>query len=385
MALLARAKELEAQGRSIIHMEIGEPDFVTPEPVIKAAQESLTQGLTHYTPAIGMPELREAISAYYQSRDQVYIPAQDIVVTPGASGALMLILGVLIDSGDKVLMSDPGYPCNRHFVSLMGGEAIGIPVDADSQYQLTLDGVKRRWDSSTKAVMLASPANPTGTVIPDDELKAIVAFVEQQRGYVIVDEIYHGLIYANQAKTAAGMSDCVFVINSFSKYFNMTGWRLGWLVAPRSANTGNSGHVSEAVRNIDKLAQNIFLAPPTISQCAALAAFSAESLAILEQRKSIFRERRDYLLPALRELGFTISVPPQGAFYLYADCGKLLSSDYADSFQLSETLLEQAGVAITPGIDFGHHKPGQHVRFAYTTSIDKLEEGVSRLKAFFKQ
>ena len=341
---------------------------------MEAAKESLSAGITHYTPAVGLPALREAISKFYQSRYQVAIPAENIIVTPGASGALMLILGILINPGDKVLMADPGYPCNRHFVRLMEGEAVGIPVNADSQYQLTHQLVEQHWDASTRAVMLASPSNPTGTVIPQAELRAIVEFVEQQQGYVVVDEIYHSLIYDAQPASAAGSSNRVFVINSFSKYFQMTGWRLGWLVAPSEG--------GEAVTNMDKLAQNIFLAPTTISQLAALSAFSDDSIDILEQRKNLLKERRDYLIPALRAAGFDISVTPQGAFYLYANCERFLSDSCPDSYQFSQALLEQAGVAITPGIDFGHHRPDEHVRFAYTTSLENLKEGVLRINKF---
>lgn len=369
MALLARAKELEEQGRSIIHMEIGEPDFVTPDAIMAQAQQGLSRGLTHYTAAVGTTELREAIANHYQTKFATQIPRQHIVITPGASGALMLILGVLINPGDQVLMADPGYPCNRHFVRLMEGDPVGIPVDASVQYQLTAERVREYWNDKTRVVMLASPANPTGTVIPEDELKDIIEFVASKQGYVIVDEIYHELIYDRQIPTAAGIRDCVFVINSFSKYYQMTGWRLGWLVSPEPI-----------VKLIDKLAQNIFLAPPTISQYAALAAFHPETLSLLEERKTILQERRDFLLPALRELGFDIPVAPQGAFYIYANCAKMTE----DSFAFSQNLLEHAGVAVTPGIDFGHHLPQQHVRFAYTTSIENLERGVSRIRQFLE-
>lgn len=369
MDLLARAKALEAAGRSIIHMEVGEPDFVTPEPIIRAGQAALQQGQTHYTAALGVTALREAIAGHYRQQYQVSVAPEQVVVTPGASGALLLIMGVLINPGDEVLMADPGYPCNRHFVRLMEGRAKGIAVDADTQYQLTLAQVQAHWSARTRAVLLASPSNPTGTIIPADELRAIIAFVEQQQGYVIVDEIYHGLIYDAEVVTAAAMSERVFVINSFSKYFTMTGWRLGWIVAPGAA-----------VRNLDKLAQNIFLAAPTLSQHAALAAFSEETRMILEQRREAFRQRRDYLLPALRALGFAIPLQPQGAFYLYSNCSRFT----ADSFHFCNDLLQQAGVAITPGIDFGHHLAGQHVRFAYTTSLENLTEGVKRIAAYLK-
>ena len=370
MDLLARARTLEAEGRSIIHMEIGEPDFPTPGPIVEAGRQALADGLTHYTPATGLPALREALSRFYRDRENADVPASRIVVTPGASGALQLLMGVLVDPGDEVLVNDPGYPCNRHFVRLCEGRAVGVPVDAETGYQLTASLVDRYWSEHTRAVMLASPANPTGTLIAETELRAIIDLVRERGGAVIVDEIYRGLVYGEAGPSAAclaGPGDAVFVINSFSKFFGMTGWRLGWLVAPDAY-----------LRELDKLAQNIFLAAPTPAQHAALAAFSPECMQILEQRRQAFAERRDYLLPALRGLGFDIPATPQGAFYLYADCSRF----GMDSQALAGRVLEQAGVAVTPGLDFGSHQPGRHLRFAYTTSLERLREGVKRLGDF---
>lgn len=369
MALLARAKELEAQGKSIVHMEIGEPDFVTPQPVIDAGKNAIDQGLTHYTPATGLLVLRKAIADYYLTTYQQSVAAEQIIVTPGASGALLLALGVLINPGDEVLMADPGYPCNRNFVRFLEGKVNSIPVDSTTDYQLNRKLIEQHWNEKTTVVMLATPSNPTGTLIAKEELVAIAEYVASKNACLIVDEIYHGLVYDDQLPTALALPGNVFVINSFSKYFNMTGWRLGWLAAPLAY-----------VSDLDKLAQNLFLAAPTVSQYAALAAFETETIAILEQRRDEFRQRRDYLLPALRELGFKIKTQPQGAFYLYADCSALTD----DSFQFVHDLLEQAGVAVTPGIDFGENRASQHVRFAYTTSLDKLKVGVERIKAFLK-
>lgn len=365
MALLARARELEATGRTIIHMEIGEPDFPTAAPIIAAGQQALMAGHTRYTAAAGLPALRQAIADQYQKRYGVAISPRRILVTPGASGALQLATAILIDPGDRVLLADPGYPCNRHFVRLVEGEAVGIPVGPETGYQLTAELVERHWDARTKAVLLASPANPTGTVIPPNELAALIAAVESRGGRVIMDEIYHGLIYGAPIQTALAYSDHVLVINSFSKYYGMTGWRLGWLVAP-----------DDCIDAAEKLAQNLFLAASTPAQHAALAAFGAEAQAISEARRYEFQARRDFLLPALRELGFHIPITPDGAFYLYADCGRFTDNSY--DFALG--LLERSGVAITPGIDFGHHLPQQHVRFAYTNAIPQLAEGVERLR-----
>jgi len=370
MALLARARELEAQGRSIIHMEIGEPDFPTPEPVIRAGVRALESGEHFYTPTPGLPQLREAIAGYYLSRYGVGISASRILVTTGASAALMLACAALIDPGDEVLLADPGYPANRHFVRVVEGVPRAVPVDAASGYQLAPTHLERHWGPRTAAALVASPSNPTGTLISTERLAAMVEIVRGKGGTLIVDEIYHGLVYEGEYTTAAAFADDVFVINSFSKYFNMTGWRLGWMVVPEAY-----------APEIDKLAQNLYLAAPTPAQHAALAAFEPETLAILEKRRQEFQARRDYLVPALRGLGFDIPVMPQGAFYIYAGCSRLTK----DSLGFARELLERAGVAITPGIDFGANAPERHVRFAYANSIERLREGVSRIAAFLKR
>ena len=367
MDILARARALEAEGRDIVHMEIGEPDFPTPAPIIEAGQRALAEGRTHYTPAAGLPELREAIAGFYASRYGVNVSPSRIIVTPGASGALQLVLAVLVNPGAQVLMADPGYPCNRHFVRLVEGEAGYIPVDADTQYQLTAQALRKHWTGRTTAALIASPANPTGTLVPARELRAMAELVAAQGGQLIVDEIYHGLVYETEAPTALSVSDRVFVINSFSKYFGMTGWRLGWVVVPEGYE-----------REFDKLAQNLFLAASTPAQYAALAAFAPATIEILEQRRQAFQERRDFLLPKLRRLGFEIPVTPQGAFYLYANSRAL----DRDSYALCNRMLQEAGVAATPGLDFGRHRAAEHVRFAYTTNLDRLREGVERLEDF---
>jgi aspartate/methionine/tyrosine aminotransferase len=367
MELLARARELEAQGRSIVHMEIGEPDFPTPQPICDAGIRALEKGELFYTPALGLPQLREAIAAFYQSRYGVDVAPSRIIVTSGASGALLLTIAALVDPGDQVLLSDPGYPCNRHFVRLMEGEPVGVAVGADSRYQLNYELMAQHWGSRTVAALIASPSNPTGTLIAAEQLKAMAAFAESRGGTLIVDEIYHGLVYDGHATTALALSENIFVINSFSKYFQMTGWRLGWMVAPGAY-----------VRDIDKLSQNIYLSAPTPSQYAALAAFEPETLEILEARRNEFRERRDYLVPALRQLGFDIPGTPEGAFYIYAGCSAMTT----DSYAFAHDLLENAGVAITPGIDFGANAPERHVRFAYTRPVAELAEGVRRIAGF---
>ncbi len=369
MELLARARELEAQGRNIVHMEIGEPDFPTAKPICDAGIRVIETGNLFYTPALGLPALREAIARFYQTRYGVTVSPSRIIVTSGASGALLLAIAVLIDNGDEVLMADPGYPCNRNFVRMMGGVADEIAVGADTAYQLTPELVAARWTAKTRAVMVASPSNPTGTLMADAALQKIAAIAAERGGAMIVDEIYHGLVYEHACTTALKFSDEVFVINSFSKYFNMTGWRLGWMVVPELY-----------VREFEKLSQNIYLSAPTPSQHAALAAFEPETIAILEARRAEFKLRRDFLLPALRAIGFKIPVVPQGAFYIYADCSALC----ADSFAFARDLLEQAGVAITPGADFGANAAERHVRFAYTSAVPVLAEGVKRIAGFVR-
>ena len=367
LELAARAAELEAAGRNIVHMEIGEPDFLSPKPVCEAGMRVIETGRLFYTPALGLPVLRETIARFYRTRYGVDVSPSRIIITSGASGALLLAIAVLIDNGDEVLMADPGYPCNRNFVRMMGGVADEIAVGADSGYQLTPELVAQRWTPRTRAVMVASPSNPTGTLMADAALKEIAAIAAVRGGVMIVDEIYHGLVYEGDYSTALKFSDQVFVINSFSKYFNMTGWRLGWMVVPEGY-----------LRAFEKLSQNIYLSSPTPSQHAAVAAFEPETIAVLEARRAEFKARRDYLLPALRELGFRIPVVPQGAFYIYADCSALCD----DSFAFARDLLESAGVAITPGADFGANAADKHVRFAYTNAVPVLAEGVRRIAAY---
>mgnify|MGYP002137206959 CR=1 FL=1 len=364
MAILERARALEAAGHDVIHLEIGEPDFPTPEPVQQAAAAAMAAQRTFYTPALGLPELREAIAGWYASRYGVTVEASRIAVTPGASGALLLALSALCESGRSVLLPDPTYPCNRHLVSLTGAEPVGIAVDAGTRYQLSAQHVDAHWRADTVAAMIASPSNPTGTLITPPALAELHEAVRRHGGTLIVDEIYHGLTYGVDAPTALALGDDIVVINSFSKYFQMTGWRLGWLVMPPA--------LAEAV---ERLAQNVFLAPPTLAQYAALAAFRPETLAVLEQRRAEFRCRRDTLMSLLAPLGFAFATEPDGAFYLYADVSALTD----DSFAFCERLLAQAHVAITPGRDFGSHEPDRYVRIAYTTDCRRLAEAAGRI------
>jgi aspartate/methionine/tyrosine aminotransferase len=366
MAILARAREMQAAGRDIIHMEVGEPDFATPTPIVEAGIAALRAGHTHYTPALGLPALRAAIAAYYGERYGVDIAPDRVCVTPGASGALLLAMAALFDPGEEILMADPGYPCNRHFARLVEARAMGIPVGPETGFQLTADSVRRNWGPRTRGVLVANPGNPTGTLISAAELAAIHAEVRARHGWLIVDEIYHELVYDAAPDSAAGLGEDVLVINSFSKYFLMTGWRLGWMLAPPAL-----------LPSLDKLAQNLFLAAPTVAQHAALVALRDDTRRLLDQRKAELRQRRDALLPELARLGFEVKTQPHGAFYCYAD----IAGFGMDSEQLAERLLLDAGVAITPGTDFGSHQASRHVRFAYTTDLQRILEAMRRIES----
>ena len=365
MTVLERARALEAQGRSIVHLEVGEPDFVTAAPILEAGRAALAQGHTSYTPAAGLPQLRERISAYYSSDYDVDIAPQRIFVTPGASGALSLLAQLLLNPGDGVLMSDPGYPCNRNYVRLAGAEAQLVPVGPETRYQITRELLERHRTARTRGVWVASPGNPTGTVLQLAGLRDLCAWTDSHDLHLLVDEIYHGLDYTDGLPTVLQVSDDGLVVNSFSKYFGMTGWRLGWFVVPEPL-----------VEASNILAQNLFIAASTVAQFAALRAFDPDTREILEERRAAFAQRRDFLIGVLRELGFSIPVSTDGAFYIYAGIERF--SD--DSEYFCHSLLENFGVAVTPGTDFGEFENRRHVRFAFTTSMAQLQVAAERLR-----
>ncbi len=364
MALLARANELQADGHDVIHLEIGEPDFTTAAPIVAAGQAALSNGHTRYTAARGLPQLREAIAGFYTQRYGVNIDPQRTLITPGGSGALLLATSLLVDPGKHWLLADPGYPCNRHFLRLVEGAAQLVPVGPEVRYQLTPELVERYWDHDSVGALVASPANPTGTRLSRAELRGLSQALRQRGGHLVVDEIYHGLTYGVDAASVLEVDDDAFVLNSFSKYFGMTGWRLGWLVAPPAA-----------VPELEKLAQNLYISASSIAQHAVLACFEPSAIEIFEQRRHEFQRRRDFLLPALRELGFGIAVEPEGAFYLYAD----ISAFGGDAFAFCRHFLETEHVAFTPGLDFGRYQASHHVRFAYTQSLPRLQQAVERI------
>lgn len=367
MAILARAQELEAQGKDIIHLEIGEPDFPTAQPIVEAGIAALNSGKTFYTPALGLPALREKLAAYYQQRFQVSLNPNRIVITSGASGALLLLAAARLNPNDQLMLADPGYPCNRNFARLFEAHGQLIPTGAAENFQLTPDLINQHWQPTTKAALVASPANPTGTCLSLQDFSQLSEAIANKGGELWVDEIYQGLNYGAEAVSVLQVNPDAVVLNSFSKYFGMTGWRLGWTVVPESW-----------VSDLDTLAQNIFLAASTPAQYAALAALEPASLEIFEERRQELAQRRDYLLAELPKLGFKITANPAGAFYIYADASAFTKNSLAWCAQV----LEQTGVALTPGVDFGEHLANTHVRFAFTTNLARLEEAVERLRKY---
>ncbi len=366
MTVMQRARELEAAGRQIIHMEVGEPDFATAEPIIAAGKQALDDHRTQYTPAPGIPQLRDAIAAFYARRYGVEVSRERILITPGASGGLTLLANLLVSPGDGVLLSDPAYPCVRNFIQLMNAEPQLVPVGLEHNFQPTPALLQAYVRPNSTGIWLASPSNPTGTILERDRLAAICAWGKANGLHLLVDEIYHGLHYVDDLPSALQLDPDVFVVNSFSKYFGMTGWRLGWIVVPE-----------EFIGFANILAQNLYISASSIAQYAALAAFTDEAMAIFEQRRQAFRERRDFLSNALRDMGFLLSENIQGAFYIYAD----ISRFSADCEKFCHDILENHGVAITPGTDFGDYRSKSFVRIAFTTGMENLQLGVARLQS----
>lgn len=370
MDILARCKQMEAQGRDIIHMEIGEPDFPAPQPIMNAGIHALQKQKTFYTSAHGLPELREAISQDYLKRFDCQVDSQQIFVTPGASGAIQLVFSYVLQERKTLMIGDPTYPCNRNVAQLFNAQIEAVPVDEQSDFQLGLDAVKAHWHEDVAAVLIASPSNPTGTISDKQELLAIADYLASKNSVLIIDEIYQGLNYECMPSSVAGLRDNIFVINSFSKYFGMTGWRIGWCVTPKAY-----------ISSLDAIAQNTYLASSTPAQFAAMAAYQDETFEIVEQRRATFQTRRDLICEALGQMPVTIPCLPQGAFYVYVNVANVSS----DSFQFCQQLLDDTGVAVTPGCDFGEHRAEQYIRLAYTSSEDRLREGMQRLQCFISQ
>ncbi len=373
MEMVKAAGEMKRSGIDVISMSVGEPDFTAPDVVAHAAMEAIKGGVTQYTDSLGLRELREAIAGHYAAVHGLDIDPRRIVVTAGASAGLLLACAALVADGDEVLMPDPCYPCNRHFVSAFGGKPVLIPAGSSDRYQLSSTHVDANWSARTRGVLVASPSNPTGTSMTPEQLRDMLGAVRARGGFAIIDEIYQGLSYDHQPVSALALDPDVITVNSFSKYFSMTGWRLGWLVVPEAL-----------VPTFEKLAQNLFICAPTVAQQAALACFTPEALEIYEERRREFQRRRDYLVPALRDLGFQVPVMPDGAFYVYADISALPHAQAKDSTAFAWSVLREAHVAIVPGDDFGFAAPSRHVRFSYATKLERIEEAVERLARFLR-
>jgi aspartate/methionine/tyrosine aminotransferase len=380
MAYGEKATALSNQGHDVIRLNLGEPDFGAPTPVVEAMKQSLSQADYPYTSALGLPELRSAIAQFYKTQHNVDIPASRIVVTAGASAALLLVSAALVENGDKVILGDPSYPCNRRFLNTFGGEVTLVPTSSKQQFQLTHDDVTHHWDSKTKGVLIASPANPTGTAIAEKELYSIGETCKQNDGFLIVDEIYLNLDLRDSSPSAAKqpaplntvlanerLHNNTIVINSFSKYFGMTGWRLGWCVVPEGM-----------TQVMERLAQNLFICPSTLAQQAALACFTSESLAQCEQKKAQLRTRATFVLDAIADMGLSIDATPDGAFYAYIN----IESTGLTAIEFCDRLLETEYVALTPGDDFGEHNATRYVRLSFATEISRLKEGLTRMKRF---
>ncbi len=365
--LFKQASALNAQGRDIISLGIGEPDFTAPAQVVETLNRASQAGLSGYTPPAGIAPLRDAIAQYYRQHFAAKVDPDRVIVTAGASGALLLATMALINPGDEVLMPDPSYPANQNFITAAGGIARLIPCSAQQRFQLDAASIREHWGPATRGVLIASPSNPTGTTIARQDLKDLIAEVKQRNGFVIMDEIYLGLYYGNTPQSALALDDGIVIINSFSKYFHMTGWRLGWMIAP-----------PHMVPALEKLAASLAICAPSLAQHAAITCFEPEVMRIYDNRRLSFKQRRDYLLPELERLGLRVPVVPDGAFYIYAD----IRQHSQDSDDFSQRLLREAGVAAVPGRDFGPAHAPHSLRFSYTTGLDRLQEAVQRMERF---
>jgi len=362
--ILKQAQALQAQGRDVISLGIGEPDFSAPPQVVQALHRAAQAGLDGYTSPAGLSALRAAIADYTARQFGAHIDPARVIVTAGASGALLLAAMTLIDPGDEVLMPDPTYPANQNFITAAGGSARLIACQPENRYQLSAQDVRDHWGPQTRGVLIASPSNPTGATIAPRVMRELVAEVRARGGFVILDEIYLGLHYGDACQSGLALDDDILVINSFSKFFHMTGWRLGWLIAP-----------AHMVPVIERLAASLVICASSLAQHAALACFEPEVMQIFEKRRLSFQQRRDYLIPELQRLGLRVPVIPDGAFYVFSD----VSAHSSDSDDFSRRLLHEAGVAVIPGRDFGAAHARHTVRFSYTIGVDRLRQAVQRM------
>ena len=363
MDVLERAHELEREGRDIIHLQIGEPDFPTPKCICDAAREAIGRGETHYTHSLGLIELREAICEYYYGKYSVTIDPDQILVTSGTSPALFMIFSALLEAGDEIIMSDPHYPCYPNFAEFLGAKPVPIKVEEEDAFQLRPDEIKKKIGPKTRAILINSPSNPTGNLLSRERMEEIAGLGP----LVVSDEIYHGLVYGEKEHSILEFTDNAFVLNGFSKLYAMTGWRLGYLIAP-----------PDFVRPLQKIQQNFFISAGSISQRAGVAALTKAD-ADVEKMKSIYDERRKYMIKRIREIGFGLAVEPAGAFYMLANAKHLAESSYDLAFEI----LEKAGVGVSPGIDFGKNAEG-YLRFSYANSLENIKEGLDRIEQFLR-
>lgn len=367
MEIMARAQRRPAEAPEVVSMVVGEPDFPTPAPIVRAAREALDDNRIRYTHALGLDELRQAIAQDYQDRDQINLPAHRVGVTAGASAGLLLSLAAVLSPGDELLVPDPGYPCNRQFALAVGAIPKRLATQAENNYQPSLEAIQQAWGPKTRAVLIASPANPTGAILALKTIQAISEWVRSKGGWLIMDEIYLRLSLQEPLYSALTVSNDIISVNSFSKTYSMTGWRLGWVVIPEAL-----------VGVMERLAQNLFISPPFLSQQAAIAAFSPEARAIADGYRDQFLRQSKVLLPGLEALGFRLPVQPAGGFYGFFDVSGLTD----DSFRFCEELCDQAGVLMAPGRDFTEDHAQSMIRVSFPKSEPVLQEGLRRIQAF---
>jgi len=361
MDVLERARALEHEGIDVIHLEVGEPDFDTPQCVKDAACKAIEEGHTHYTHSLGNLELREAICRYYSKTYKVSVHPDQIVITSGTSPAMLLIFSALLEKGDQVIISDPHYACYPNFIRFVQGVPVTVPVYEEDGFQYRPEAIESKITKKTKAILINSPSNPTGNLLSESRMRAIAEFSP----YIVSDEIYHGLVYEGREHSILEFTDNAFILNGFSKLYAMTGLRLGYLIAPQPF-----------IRPIQKMQQNFFISANSVVQMAALAALEGAE-ADVARMKSIYNERREYMVKRLKELGFGITVEPTGAFYVFANA-KHISND---SHKLAFDILEKSHVGVTPGIDFGSNGEG-YLRFSYANSMENITEGLNRIENY---
>ena len=364
MEVLERAAVLEKEGKNIVHLEVGEPDFDVPACVLRASEVAMKQGRTHYTHSLGDPELRQEISNSYLKNYGVHVSPEQVIITSGTSPAILMVLYTLCNQDDEIILSDPGYACYPNFISLSGAKMVKVPVYEEDGFQYRPENICSAITERTKAIMINSPMNPTGNLLSPETLKSIAGFSP----YIISDEIYHGLVYEDQAHSILAFTNHAFVLNGFSKLYAMTGLRLGYVVVPE-----------EFVRPMQKLQQNLFICASSVAQRAGIAALR-EADADVEHMKNIYNERRKFMISRLRELGFRITVEPTGAFYIFVDARHLSN----DSYKLAFDILEKAHLGVTPGIDFGENGEG-YLRFSYANSLENIIEGLNRLEKYIQE